>query len=596
MPGKPLDKLKYLKGLDEKNFPYLIGDILNIHYNHSSVKIVDGTGDGKRDIFSIDPLGNSVITQCKFHYDFTKTSGSSETDELIIALNKFSYNNGFFCTSGKLSPQSKREYLDNYKNFTLNWLEGHEIVDIVLENTILKRIWFEGEKIHLINNQICIPFILRKLPEDINFEFSFLKDSFSNNQINLKIKEHHYINPRQLYPLNNLSVKKAKNTFGNYALGYLAILSGNTSLNLIKDTKQKILNEINNNIHFEDSYIAVRFGIPYHLEIGDNHMVFKDERFYLPISCETFILYKNKILNEYDFLINVSSHWKLPERISISQLDNFCYYNNDQDITFYLEYYSKAEKDLNPHIEVQLEIEKIIWSKSIFIIVNNDSEVIFELSPDLSYKYGSNEKLLCWIYPSPLMYSADINEFENFLVDKNFENLKITLTNIALQNKLQVIDWKMASRIATLNEDNPFPENPQISYRMIDIFEEFNKISSPIKPDNRIFNFECVFRVCERDYNLLSTNIKSLETLLKKNYNSNDFKFEFDDDTNYFIFLRILQTPSYDANISTFENLEILTKVVNDINNETEKIIKSFFPQAIRYTKKYWLEELGIFL
>ena len=54
----------------------------------------------------------------------------------------------FFCTSGKLSPQSKREYLDNYPDFELNWLEGHEIVDIVLEDTILRKIWFENEKIH----------------------------------------------------------------------------------------------------------------------------------------------------------------------------------------------------------------------------------------------------------------------------------------------------------------------------------------------------------------------------------------------------------------------------------------------------------------
>jgi Restriction endonuclease len=148
MPGRLQNKLQYLSGLNEKDFPYLIADILKLHLQHTNVKVVDGTGDGKRDIFSISEKKEKTITQCKFHYDFNTTSGTSETDEIVIALNKFGCSKGVFCTSGKLSPQSKREYLDNYPQFDLIWFEGHEIVDIVLENPILRKIWFEGEKIH----------------------------------------------------------------------------------------------------------------------------------------------------------------------------------------------------------------------------------------------------------------------------------------------------------------------------------------------------------------------------------------------------------------------------------------------------------------
>ena len=436
MPGRPKDKLKYLNGLNEKDFLYLIADILNLHYNHSNIKIMDGTGDGKRDIFSIDQKGNRVITQCKFHYDFSKTSGSSETDEIVIALNKFGYNHGFFCTSGKLSPQSKREYSDNYKNFSLNWIEGHEMVDIVLENPTLRRIWFENEKIHLIDNRISIPFILRKLPEGILFEYNFPDSLALQNEIHLKIKQREFINPRQLRPLNHLDIRKSKNAFGS-EIGYCATIEKNVNFNSINDTKEEILNILLNdtNFQFEDSYVSIRFGIPYFPEQEESYRNFKAEKFNLPINSETYVVYKDAFIDEYDFLIDVTDDWKLPDRIHMSQLDNFCYYNQEQDFVFYLEYTCEVSKDLHPHIVRQIEIEKVIWSKSLFIIVDNNSEELFaDYPPDELYNYTNIHKLFCWIHPTPMIHPADVIEFENTLNNDKFESLKTTLISLSLNH------------------------------------------------------------------------------------------------------------------------------------------------------------------
>jgi len=96
MPDRLKSKLKYLESIDENDFPYLIADILAHHYSHQNAKVVDGPGDGKRDIFSVTPKGDKVISQCKYHYDFSKTCGSSETDEIVLALNNFGCNTGFF--------------------------------------------------------------------------------------------------------------------------------------------------------------------------------------------------------------------------------------------------------------------------------------------------------------------------------------------------------------------------------------------------------------------------------------------------------------------------------------------------------------------
>jgi len=598
MPGRPKDKLKYLNGLNEKDFPFLIADILNLHYNHSNIKIMDGTGDGKRDIFSIDQKGNRVITQCKFHYDFSKTSGSSETDEIVIALNKFGYNHGFFCTSGKLSPQSKREYSDNYINFSLNWIEGHEMVDIVLENPTLRRIWFENEKIHLIDNRISIPFILRKLPEGILFEYNFPDSLALQNEIHLKIKQREFINPRQLHPLNHLDIRKSKNAFGR-EIGYCATIEKNVNFNSINDAKEEILNILLNdtNFQFEDSYVSIRFGIPYFPEQEESYRNFKAEKFNLPINSETYVVYKDAFIDEYDFLIDVTDDWKLPDRIHMSQLDNFCYYNQEQDFVFYLEYTCEVSKDLHPHIVRQIEIEKVIWSKSLFIIVDNNSDELFaDYPPDELYIYTNIHKLFCWIHPTPMIHPADVIEFENSLKNDEFELLKTTIINVAHQNNLEIIDWQKASKIIAINNDDPFPSNPKTTYRLVDIFEEFDTIPSPINPESRLFIFECVFFLSEHNDLLLKERINSLEELFDGIGNANHYNFTIDDQTTNSIFLRAVYNPAYKLHLSTLENLKILNKDAQQSFENIEKKVKKIFPKANRYTNDYWFEELGVFL
>lgn len=599
MAGKPSEKLKYLSGLNEKDFPFLIGDILSVHYKHNNVKVMDGTGDGKRDIFSLDPQGNKVITQCKFHYDFTKTSGSSETDEIVIALNKFSYTNGFFCTSGKLSPQSKREYLDNYKNFNLNWLEGHEIVDIVLENNILRKIWFENEKIHLVNNKVSIPFILRKLPEDKLFEYEFSKNLTLSKGVVLGIDNNKHIDPRQLFPLNQLNIRESVGVYGSNAKGYVATLVEDIHFNSINDAKEEILKMFDNrnDDEFMYSYLAIRFGIPYFSEKEELYLSYKNEKFNLPENSETYILNKNCTITEYDFLIEVNFDWKLPDRIQMSQLDNYCFYNREIDIVFYLEYTCEANKNLHPHVESILEVKKVIWSKSLFLIVNESSEALVNtFHPDELYSYGSTDKLLCWIHPTPMIYSADINQFENTLYHEEFEVLKKEIIDFANLNNLEIIDWEKASKIISLNSEDPFPKNPETTYRLVDIFERFDSIPSPIKPENRLFNFECVFVISNQNDYLLEEKISSLGILLDDIKNVELYNLTIDDQTNYSVFLRVIYTPIYQLHLSTKDNLEYLKKDVKIAFDELEKLIKSVFTEGHRYTNNYWFEELGIFL
>lgn len=182
--------------------------------------------------------------------------------------------------------------------------------------------------------------------------------------MHLEIKQKQFINPRQLYPLNDLDIRKSKNAFGN-VIGYCATIEKNVNFNSINDVEEDILNILVNdtNIQFENSYVSVRFGIPYFPEQEESYRNFKAEKFNLPVNSEIYVVYKDTFIDEYDFLIDVNEDWKLSDRIHMSQLNDLCYYNLKQNFLFYLEYTFEASKDLYPHIGRKIEIKKGIWSK-----------------------------------------------------------------------------------------------------------------------------------------------------------------------------------------------------------------------------------------
>ena len=122
-----------------------------------------------------------------------------------------------------------------------------------------------------------------------------------------------------------------------------------------------------------------------------------------------------------------------------------------------------------------------------------------EFPPNKVYSFGPNAEVACWMHPYPIMYSADINKFEESLYHKEFEIIKKKILQLSLNLNLEQLDWIKASKVAALNKNDPFPNDPQTSYRIVDIFEDFENIPSPIKPQNREFIFECVWSVAQLD-------------------------------------------------------------------------------------------------
>src|SRR5579859_3078641 len=172
----PIDQVAALsRNLSPKLLAELVTDILAM-WGHTDIKITDGPGDGCRDIHSIDREKQKRLSQCKFHNDTSKTVSSKEMGELPMGMVKLGYTKGLFVTNGEISPQAKREFLNDYKGLTLEYLDGRAIVSTVLGNAVLKALWFDGHEVGRVSNALIIPVIARDL--NIDKPFSILNEDF----------------------------------------------------------------------------------------------------------------------------------------------------------------------------------------------------------------------------------------------------------------------------------------------------------------------------------------------------------------------------------------------------------------------------------
>lgn len=156
--------MRLLKTVGPQTLPWLVADVLALDRHHSNVKVTDGPGDGRRDILSVDPDGQPVVTQCKFTAQ--RTVGSRVTDEIAIALGKFGVKQGIVATNGFLSPQAKRELLGDFPGYSMDFVEGPDLVDAILGDTALRRAWFDGEAVGRRFREVAIAMFAVDLEAD----------------------------------------------------------------------------------------------------------------------------------------------------------------------------------------------------------------------------------------------------------------------------------------------------------------------------------------------------------------------------------------------------------------------------------------------
>ena len=159
------DHERFLHKLNEASLLDLCADILAIE-GHTNIRITDGPGDGQRDIHSINSDGKKCLTQSKYHRDLNQSVSAKELGEVVLGMVRLGYDKGLFITSAKISPQAKRDCLNDYPNYSVDYIEGWEIVRKVFENLVLKAIWYDGQSLDKISYTIVVPLLARDLETD----------------------------------------------------------------------------------------------------------------------------------------------------------------------------------------------------------------------------------------------------------------------------------------------------------------------------------------------------------------------------------------------------------------------------------------------
>lgn len=589
-PGKPTEKLKYLKSLNENDFPYLVADILALCFNHSEIKVTDGTGDGKRDIYSITQNGEKHITQCKFHYDFTKTCTSSETGELINGLLKFGYKYGFFATTGKLSPQAKREYLDNYPGYCLDWIDGIGVVDKVLENNLLYKIWFEDGLIDKSLRRVILPFTIRQYPDNTNFN---LKESLEiHSTLTLK---NNFFNQRQFFPYNHNDTKTGFSSLSNNVIGYQVEINNFFSYSQIQKSKKAILDFIQSQIY--TGILFVRFGIPFMHNILESD---NENQINLPISAETSVIQPESIIEEKEWLITLSEEWILPPNCKASSFDWFSFYNKKLDISLQICYETKILEEQNAMINIRMGFEKLVWKKSLFFFGFKENIESFykdvNYIPDQKYPTEPDAFVLAWFHPRPLFYSADLKIADESLIDEEFEGMKMELIEQAKKFELKQVSFEYAQKIAEISYPQLFNSN-LVLLRPIDILRDYEGILSPIDPTKRIFIFERVYKLNLKNLEGLD---EGLDVVFNKfealNDNSVKLYISYSDWEKEVLFFHIKHSAEYQnwSHLSSVCVVNTLKPTEIDFLYNLEMIIRETFPSITASTKHFYENEIGL--
>jgi len=273
---------------------------------------MDGPGDGCRDIQSADKDDIAVLTQCKCFEDPNKSVGSPDANELVVALVKFGKKRGIMATTGRFTPQLKREFTDSFPDLHLDWLDGADIVDEVLSNPLLSRAWVTEHTVARETIYVKIPFIVRRASDDTP---ASVKGAVLSDWLTVEDGQSIEVGSLERYrPPESVGWAEA---FGP-EVGCAAVLSTSPpDLHALERLHAEVLEKL---FGVSTEVLIIRFGIPHFVPTKKSDFG-KGIRVpgFLPRS---YVMRPGRsAMPEHDFLLLKSTKWRFPVDLSMAEGD-----------------------------------------------------------------------------------------------------------------------------------------------------------------------------------------------------------------------------------------------------------------------------------
>jgi hypothetical protein len=398
VPGHPNAKWALLKGLDKDSLPFLAADILAECFGHKEIQVTDGPGDGRRDIHSVTKAGGRCVSQCKFHSGRGTAVGSRETDELPVAMVKFGAKDGFFFTTGRVSPQARREYLDDFPDVNLRLLDGGDLVDCVLSTPALSEAWISGDVVGSRARRIGILAVARDASTDAPLPIGRMVGDLRDAML-LQVSV-----PSGVFaPYRAPSRPVLDSGRGDTAWATLVVPELPFSIRSATEAKGILLDSLHAAISDRSAGTTwiVRFGPPVILR---NACDDQKDHVYLPGVPESFAITRAAVMAEQQFLVPApSTGWVFPDNVSVADGDWASWMSDELDVWFRVHV-----QDLGAVVPFLAEMaaqHRARLDASLFAVGPSDqrASLLTSLGPSLAADFecacGPAGVLLGWFHP-----------------------------------------------------------------------------------------------------------------------------------------------------------------------------------------------------
>ena len=614
----PQEIQDFLQKLDERTLLDVCTDILAIE-GHKNIRIMDGPGDGQRDIHSIDANGNKCLTQSKYHAKFSQSISAQELGEVVLGMVRFGYNHGLFITSTKISPQAKRDCLNDYPGYSIDFWEGREIVKKVFDNLVLKAIWYDGHSLDKVAYTLIIPIIARDLETDKPLQFlQEHTNSLIGNQIfvgcsEIQINYQRSNSSNKVFGDYRSPKRKTPGELGSSRVGVTeAILSGLIHLGDIDSILEAVNNEVlaqTITANPDKKHFAVILGCPSLTPLGGESSGARIEL--EGRTSKTLVVHDDFSGSEIDWIIPPvdSSEWVLPEGPRVSQADWIRWYNSEYDMCLDIYVTCPPSDDVRWEFIEQRDYFIKWWNNSLFMLVPNEIfgkwETYNIIAPTKYLEWDTTLFLCSWLHPifnSPIVQLSVEPEYESgtlyiseqdiLEIEKDFANIKNKLETLGST----VVEPQKARHMVAIHEGDPYPDFENVIYQGKHIGYRSEKIPTPIAPDTRRFQFTVCWEIEAKSGDAplsQSTLSEILSDLKSKDYSRCQSNFFLDTETlskSTFIIFELEFSPSniYQSTAQALKDSKLLAQkiAVQTEHYLTEKV------KYVRATKVFWNKEL----
>lgn len=615
--GTSDDSERFLKNLDEHKLVDLCADLLTIE-GHSEIKITDGPGDGQRDIHSKNADGESHITQAKFHSDISRSVSAQELGEVVLGMARYGYRRGLFITNAKISPLAKRDGLDSYPGYSVDFIDGWELVKRVFGNLVLKAIWYDGVSLNRVSYALVMPTVARDFENDKPLPLLPRgQDSFQGNELRAgrtQVQARFQRSSTSIFVFGEYRSPRVRTVseLGSSRISMTeVVLSGVIYLEDISELLLKIGIEVISrleNMHAKKQHFAVLLGHPCLTPLGGEA---SGARIELSEFAPTTLVSHNSIVeNELDWILPTQeTGWFLPEYPKVSQAEWIQWYNPKYDVCLDVTVTSPPSGAVQWIVEEQSSFFVRWWNESLFMLLPTALQDNWEATglpePAYWYRWNSEKSLGVWLHPifdSPIALmkvEPDHEPLEPFPFQFDLERVRIEISNLRVQVQnlggVAIEPTKARHMIAILDTD-PFPTTEIIEYQGRHLAFEPEIIPSPIDPNSRRVKFTVCWLVkALPNSNPPSASVleKLADELTQQDYHPFRVTIQSDDQTlskEVFLIAHVEYLPAigFEKTDSTLQRIE---KPLESTLAQLESSIGLHF-SVERATEQYWDKEI----